>query len=68
LRLSSVFWGSIAAKARTEKQRRRAGYMLVKYAATTAATAKTAIVKPIHALKACLLLHYETTALGKGRS
>jgi hypothetical protein len=42
--------------------------MLVKYAATTAATAKTAIVRPIHAFKACLLLHYETAALGTGRS
>jgi hypothetical protein len=67
LRLSIVFWGSLAARTRTEKRRRRAGYMLVKYAATTAATAKTAIVRPIHAFKACLLLHYETAALGTGR-
>jgi hypothetical protein len=41
-------------------------YRPVKYAATTAATAKTAIVKPIHAFKARLLLHEDPSGSARG--
>jgi hypothetical protein len=48
LRLGTIFRGSIT-NPDAQQRAIESAYMLVKYAATTAATAKTAIVKPIHA-------------------